>query len=103
MEVGREEGRVVGKKAVQRDKTRNPIFRGVENEDFAVSLNPYLLNDADFKPSVAYHVDAVVHLPRSEQDGPCWHKLGLHVLAELNEEWLLKVTKGSILRDEIMI
>ena len=65
--------------------------------DFAVSPSPYLLNDADFEPSVAYHVDAVVHLPRSEQDGPCWHKLGLHMLAELNEERLLKVTKGPIL------
>ena len=65
--------------------------------EFAVSPSPYLLNDADFESSVAYHVDAIVHLPRSEQDGPCWHKLRLHMLAELNEERLLKVTEGPIL------
>ena len=67
MEVGRKEGRV-RKEGGMKDSSTSEwkcMCAG-----FAVSPSPHLLNDADFKSSVAYHIDAVVHLPRSKQDGP---------------------------------
>ena len=61
-----------------------------------------LLNDEHSQETISDHVDAVVDLARAEQNGSRGHELGLHVFAELQEQRLLKVAKGSgYVREEV--
>ena len=77
----------------QREGPKTPL-------NASTKLSVYPLNNVDSQETVSHDVDTVVGLPRTKQDGSRRHKLGLHVFAQLHEQWLLEVTKCSVAEGE---
>ena len=63
------------------------------------SVTVYPLDDVNSETTVSHDIDAVVCLPRTKQDGARWHKLSLHMFAQLHKQRLLEMTKGSAERE----
>ena len=59
----------------------------------------YLLNDVDLQPTIPDDINAIIFETRSEQNISNWNKLGLNMLTKFHKQRLLKVSKGTAVKE----